>query len=105
MVGRDTVLHLATHENFGEGEADRVAILIEVLVLPLGLSVHDLVVDVLTIDDQVMLDVEDEVPWVSEGLRHLTEFVKICADGRLALFELVGDIVDDVTEVLDSVKH
>lgn len=105
VVGRDAILHLAAHENFGEGEADRVAILIEVLVLPLGLSVHDLVVDVLAIDDQIVLDVEDEVPWVSKGLGHLTEFVKIRADGRLALFELVGDVVNDVTEVLDGVQH
>ena len=101
----DIVLHLSAHEDFGEGKSKRVAILIEVLVLPLGLSIHDLVVDVLAIDDEVVLDVEDEVPWVCEGLGHLTEFVKVSADGRLALFKFIGDVVDDVTEVLNSVKH
>ena len=105
MVGRDLVLHLSAHEDFGESKADRVAILIEVLVVPLGQSVHDLVMDVLAIHDQVVLNVEDEVPWVGEGLGHLTEFVKVCTDGCLALCKLVGDVVNDVTEVLDRVEH
>ena len=105
VVTRDLVLHLAAKEDLGEGEADGVTILIEVLVLPLGLSVHDLVMDILTVNDQVMLNMEDEVPWVSEGLGHLAELVKIGADGGLALFELVGDIVNDVTKILNSVKH
>ena len=105
VVVRNLVLHLAAKEDLGEGEADGVTILIEVLVLPLGLSVHDLVMDVLTVNDQVMLNMEDEVPWVSEGLGHLAELVKIGADGGLALFELVGDIVNDVTKILNSVKH
>ena len=101
----DAVLHLAAKEDLGEGKTERVAVLVEVLVLPLGLSIHDLVVDILTIDNQVVLNMEDEVPWVSESLRHLAELVKISADGGLALLELVSDIVDDVTEILDSVKH
>ena len=105
VVVRNLVLHLAAKEDLGEGEADGVTILIEVLVLPLGLSVHDLVMDILTVNDQVMLNMEDEVPWVSEGLGHLAELVKIGADGGLALFELVGDIVNDVTKILNSVKH
>ena len=105
VVVRNLVLHLAAKEDLGEGEADGVTILIEVLVLPLGLSVHDLVMDILAVNDQVMLNMEDEVPWVSEGLGHLAELVKISADGGLALFELVGDIVNDVTKILNSVKH
>ena len=105
MMSRDLVLHLSTHEDFGESKAERVAILIEMLVVPLGLSVHDLVMDVLAIHDQVVLNVEDEVPWVGEGLGHLTEFVKVSADGCLAFFKLVGDVVDDVTKVLDRVEH
>ena len=105
MMGWDLVLHLSAHEDFGESEADGVTILIEMLVIPLSQSVHDLVMDILAIDDQVVLDMEDEVPWVREGLRHLTEFVKVSADGCLALFKLVGDVVDDVTEVLDRMQH
>lgn len=61
--------------------------------------------DILPIDDQVVLDMEDEVPRVGEGLGHLTQFVKVSADGCLALFKLVSDVVDDVTEVLDRVQH
>lgn len=102
---RDLVLHLSTKEDLGKGETDGVTILIEVLVLPLSLSVHDLVVHILAVHDQVVLDVEDEVPGVCECLRHLTELVEVSADGGLALFELVGDIMDDVTEVLNSMKH
>ena len=99
----DTVLHLSAKEDLGEGETDGVSELIEVLVLPLGLSIHDLVVNILAVDNKIVLNVEDEVPRISEGLGHLSELVKIGADGGLALLELVGDIMDDVTEVLDSV--
>ena len=101
----DTVLQLSTDEDFGESKADGVTILVEVLVLPLGLSVHNFMVDVLAVHDQVVLDVVDEVPGVGEGLRHLAELVQICADGSLALLELIGDVVDDVTKVFDSVQH
>ena len=101
----DAVLHLAAKEDLGESQTERVTVLVEVLVLPLGLSIHDLVMDVLSIDNQVVLNMENEVPWVSECLRHLAELVEISADGGLALLELVSDIVDDVTEILNSVKH
>ena len=101
----DTVLQLSTDEDFGESKADGVTILVEVLVLPLGLSVHNFMVDVLAVHDQVVLDVVDEVPGVGEGLGHLAELVQICADGSLALLELIGDVVDDVTKVFDSVQH
>ena len=104
-VVRDTVLQLSTDEDFGESKADGVTILVEVLVLPLGLSVHNFMVDVLAVHDQVVLDVVDEVPGVGEGLGHLAELVQICANGSLALLELIGDVVDDVTKVFDSVQH
>ena len=96
---------MAADEDLGESKTDRVAVLVEVLVLPLSLGIHDLVVDVLSIDDEVVLNMEDEVPRVSEGLGHLTKLVEIGADGGLALFELVGDVMDDVTKILDSVEH
>jgi len=104
-VMRDLVLHLSTEEDLGEGETDGVTVLVEVLVLPLGLSVHDFVVNILSVHDKVVLNVEDEVPGVCEGLGHLAELVKISSDGSLALFELVGDVVNDVTEVLNSMEH
>lgn len=71
--------------------------LIEVLVLPLSLSIHNLVVDILTIDNKVVLNVENEVPRISESLGHLTKLVEISANGGLALLELVGDIMDNMT--------
>jgi hypothetical protein len=104
VVGRDAILHLAAQEDLGESKTDGVTVLIEVLVVPLSLSIHDLVVDVLTVDNEVVLDVEDEVPRVGEGLGHLAELVEVGADGGLALLELVGDIMDHVTEILDSVE-
>ena len=101
----DSVLQLSTDEDFGESKADGVTILVEVLILPLGLSVHNFMVDVLAVHDQVVLDVVDEVPRIGEGLGHLAELVQVCADGSLALLELIGDVVNDVTEVFDSVQH
>ena len=104
VLERDLVLHLATEEDLGERKTDGVAELVEVLVVPLGLGIGDLVMHILTIDNQIVLDVEDEVPRISESLGHLTELVKIGADGGLALFELVGDVVDDFTHILDGVE-
>ena len=104
VVSRDIVLHLTSEEDLGERKTDRVTELIEVLVLPLSLSIHDFVVDILAVNDEIVLDVEDEVPRVSESLGHLTELVEIGADGGLALLELVGDVVDDFTHILDGVE-
>ena len=104
VVSRDIVLHLTSEEDLRERKTDRVTELIEVLVLPLSLSIHDLVVDILAVNDEIVLDVEDEVPRVSESLGHLTELVEIGADGGLALLELVGDVVDDFTHILDGVE-
>ena len=104
VVSGDIVLHGSAEEDLGEGEADGVTELVEVLVLPLGLGVHDLVVHILAVHDKVVLNVEDEVPRVGESLGHLAELVEVGAGGGLALLELVGDVVDDVTEVLNGVK-
>ena len=100
----DAVLHLTTEEDLGESETDGVTELIEVLVLPLSLSVHDLVVHILAVHDEIVLDVEDEVPRISESLGHLSELVKISANGSLALLELVSNVVNNMAEVLDGVQ-
>ena len=102
---RDLVSHLTSKEDLREGKTDGVSELVEVLVIPLSLSVHDLVMDVLAIDNKIMLNMEDEVPRVSECLGHLTELVKVCADGSLALLKLVGDVMDNMAKVLESVQH
>jgi hypothetical protein len=101
----DTILHLSAEEDLGESKTDRVTILIEVLVIPLGHGIHDLVVHILSVHNQVVLNMEDEIPGVCESLGHLTELVEVGSDGSLALLELVGDVVDDVTEVLNSMEH
>ena len=77
---------------------------IEVLVLPLSLSIHDLVVYILTIDNQIMLDMENEVPRVCESLGHLTELIEVSADSSFALFKLIGNVVNDFTQILNALK-
>ena len=66
IVHWDTV-HLLSEEDLGEGETNRVSEFIVVLVLPLGHGVHDLVIYILSVDNQVMVNVEDEIPRVSES--------------------------------------
>ena len=105
VVVRNSVLHLAAKEDLGKSKTNGVAELVEVLVVPLGLSISELVVDILAVDNKIVLDVEDEVPRVGESLGHLAEFVEISANGGFALFELVSDIVNDVTEILNSMKN
>ena len=105
VVVRNSVLHLATKEDLGKSKTNGVTELVEVLVVPLGLSISELVVDILAVDNKIVLDVEDEVPRVGESLGHLAEFVEISANSGFALFELVSDIVNDVTEILNSMKN
>ena len=68
VVHWDIVLHLTSKEDLGERKTDGVTELIEVLVLPLSLSIHNLVMDILSIDDEIVLNMEDKVPRVCEGL-------------------------------------
>jgi len=100
----DAVAHLLSEEDLGKSETERVSELVVVLVLPLCHGVHELVVNILSVDDEVVVNVEDEVPWVSEGLGHLSQLVEVGSGGGLALFELTGNIVDDGTHVFDSVE-
>ena len=41
--------------------------LVVVLVSPLCHGIHEFVVDILAIHDKVMVNMENEVPWVGEG--------------------------------------
>jgi len=45
-----------------------VAKLVEMLVLPLSLSIHNLVMDILAVNNQIFFDVEDEVPRITKGM-------------------------------------
>ena len=66
-VERNTV-HLLSKEDLRKGKTKRMSKLIVVLVFPLCHCIHELVIDILSIDDEVVVNVEDEVPWVSESL-------------------------------------
>ena len=77
----DSVCHLATEEDFGESKTNGVTEFVEVLVLPLSLSIHDFVVIILSIDNKVVLNVENEIPRIGESLGHLAELVK--KDGKM----------------------
>ena len=66
-VERNTV-HLLSKEDLRKGKTKRMSKLIVVLVFPLCHGIHELVIDILSIDDEVVVNVEDEVPWVSESL-------------------------------------
>ena len=66
-IERNTI-HLLSKEDLREGKTKRMSKLIVVLVFPLCHGIHELVIDILSIDDEVVVNVEDEVPWVSESL-------------------------------------
>ena len=67
VVKRNTV-HLLSKEDLRKGKTKRMSKLIVVLVFPLCHGIHELVIDILSIDDEVVVNVENEVPWVSESL-------------------------------------
>ena len=69
--------------------------LIVMLVLPLCHCIHEFMVHILSIYNQVMIDVEDEIPRIGEGLAHCSELVKISADCSFALLKLSSDIAND----------
>ena len=66
-IERNTI-HLLSKEDLRKGKTKRMSKLIVVLVFPLCHGIHELVIDILSIDDEVVVNVEDEVPWVSESL-------------------------------------
>lgn len=104
-MGWNAVLHLSSDEDLGESKTNGVTELIVVLVVPLGHGVHELVVDILSIDDEVVLNMEDEVPWVGESLGHGAELVEVSSNSSLALLEVISNIVDDGSEVLNGVEN
>jgi len=64
---RNLILHLATKEDLGESQTNGVSELVEVLVVPLCLCISDFVMDILAVDNEVVLNVEDKVPRISES--------------------------------------
>jgi len=93
----DAIGHLSAYSDLGKCEADRVTEFIKVLVVPLSRSVAHLVVHILSVDDQIAVAVEDEVPRLCQRVRHLAHGVQTGAQASLALSQLVNDVMDDVT--------
>ena len=100
-----TVGHLLSKENLRKSKTNRVSKLVIVLILPLCHGIHKFVIDILAIDDQIVVDMEDKVPWICESLAHSPEFVKISSNGSLALFEFSSNITDDSSEVFNSMEN
>ena len=78
---------------------------IVVLVFPLSNGVHELMIDVLAINDEVVVDVEDEIPGTRESLAHGSELVKVSPNCGFALLKLTCNVADDRAKVLYCVKH
>ena len=91
---RDSI-HLLSKENLGKCKTKGVSEFIVMLVFPLGHSIHKFVVYILSIYNKIMINMEDEIPWVSEGLGHRFEFIEISSDCSFALFKLASNIIDD----------
>ena len=104
-VERDAVFHLLAKEDLRERKANVVTELVVVLVFPLCHGVHELVVDVLAVDDQVVVDVEDEIPGTRESFAHGSELVKVSPYCGFALLKLTCNVADDRAEVLYCMEH
>ena len=74
-VDWDAILHLLSEEDLRESETNTVAEFIVMLVFPLRHGVHEFMVDVLAVDDEVMVDMEYEIPGVSKGFAHGSQLV------------------------------
>ena len=98
-------VHLLPEEDLGEGKTNRVTEFVVVLVLPLGHGVHELVIHVLAVDDQVVVNMEDEVPGIGEGLAHVLQLVKVGSYRGFALLKLSSDVSNDSTKVFNGVKN
>ena len=68
---------------------------IVVLVFPLSNSVHEFMIDVLAVNDEVVVDVEDEIPGTRESLAHGSELVKVSPNCGLTLLKLPTDVAND----------
>ena len=104
VVKRNSV-HLLSEENLGEGKTKRVSEFIIMLIFPLSHSIHKFVVHILSIDDQVVINMEDKVPWVSECLGHVLKFIEVSSNSCFALLKLSSNIINDGSHVLNSMEN
>ena len=75
LVEKRDSIHLLSKENLGKCKTKGVSEFIVMLVFPLGHSIHKFVVYILSIYNKIVINMEDEIPWVSEGLGHGFKFI------------------------------
>ena len=95
LVEKRDSIHLLSKENLGKCKTKGVSEFIVMLVFPLGHSIHKFVVYILSIYNKIMINMEDEIPWVSEGLGHRFEFIEISSNRSFALLKLARNIIDN----------
>ena len=104
VVKRNSV-HLLSKENLGEGKTKRVSEFIVMLILPLSHSIHEFVVHILSINDEIVINMEDKVPWVSECLGHVLKFIEVSSNSCFALLEFSSNIVNDGSHVFNCMEN
>ena len=95
LVEKRDSIHLLSKENLGKCKTKGVSEFIVMLVFPLGHSIHKFVVYILSVYNKIVINMEDEIPWVSEGLGHRFEFIEISSNCSFALLKLASNIIDD----------
>ena len=100
----DSICHLLSEEDLGQCKAKRVSKLIVVLVVPLCEGIHELMIDILAVDNEIVVHMEDEVPWVGEGFAHISKLIEVSSSSSFALLKFTGDVKDDVSEVFDGME-
>ena len=75
LVEKRDSIHLLSKENLGKCKTKGVSEFIVMLVFPLGHSIHKFVVYILSIYNKIMINMENEIPWVCEGFGHGFEFI------------------------------
>jgi len=94
---------LFSKDEEGEGFTDVVTELSVVGGLELGDGVIDLVVDLGSVDDDVVANVIGEGEWVGEDFGHLLELLPVGNDS-LALLDVLLDLNDGFAEHLESLN-
>ena len=95
LVEKRDSIHLLSKENLGKCKTKGVSEFIVMLVFPLGHSIHKFVVYILSIYNKIVINMEDEIPWVCEGLGHRFEFIEISSNRSFALLKLARNIIDN----------
>ena len=95
LVEKRDSIHLLSKENLGKCKTKGVSEFIVMLVFPLGHSIHKFMVYILSIYNKIVINMEDEIPWVSEGLGHRFEFIEISSNRSFALLKLARNIIDN----------